>query len=329
MGSVGMITMSITARAVAARILLDSEDLRNVLDDQEFIRTFESRGQRFQHFPWKFGACLVGFGGMLLKLPADSIMMITYLAPWLAVRGVMGVPANLVLESLVDLSRHKVETLCSKLEPRSESEQSAQVSYSALLRCRGCTDGCMPRGVDDKMKESSFWCNLTQEYVAMDEQLEKLWSLRYGGALLFADCMVRCSLAMILVCGAAGAEQKMVLAFCVAGAAATVITLSMNILPLAQVTALCQSQRANKRSVIRLAAKFVNHNDLTHEAQASHSRFLQYVRGTPAGIEVPLLGLLTERSLMAYIKATVTIAPVALAYLLRALGRNMAMPLIL
>lgn len=298
MGSLVMINISQVSRIAVARSLLLSDDLRTILHDQTFIRKFALRGSYRCSFV--FWAIVVGIVFLFILFPAEYPMMMAYMAPWLVFSYMASMPAYKVFDGIVDLSKHKAEVLCSKLEPRNEAGQS----------------------VDDKMKEPTFWCEITRDYLALDKQLEQIWSLRYGGALLLASCAVRFSFVMMFICCAAGAEQPGVIAFCVAGASATGITILRHLHPLAQVTALCQSQRANTRSIIRLAVEYVNHKDLNIEAQAAQSRFLQYVDRTPAGIEVPLLGVITESVLLGYAKAIVAIAPVALTYLLKAFGRE-------
>merc|ERR1712113_878400 len=136
----------------------------------------------------------------------------------------------MVLKKLVDLSRLKAEALCKKLET-----------------------------ARNEMNDSSFWCDMTQQHIKLDKHLETLWRVDHGGALLLVDMAHRLSWAVILAVCAIGSQRQDVIVFFVATASASVSFMLMHLYPMAQVTSLCQSRNANKRSVIRLAVTFVNH----------------------------------------------------------------------
>merc|ERR1739848_648652 len=92
--------------------------------------------------------------------------------------------------------------------------------------------------------------------------------------------------------------------------------------PLAKITALCQSPRANDKSILRLALKYVNDERMTPEAKAEQARFLQYMCTSPTGVEIPLLGMITEQSLVRWAKVVATVSPLLMTYFLKALGRR-------
>lgn len=283
----------LTLRTLAARNLLTSEDMDIILNDEQMIQNMTST--RF--IPWKSVVMLGGIGCLYFLFPEHTLAMSLYLAPYLIVAGLTSVPTVSVLEGLCDVSKFKTEQLCNKLEQTRANPAMAS-------------------------SDSGFWCDMTQQYLSLDKHLETIWRWNRGGALLLADQALRFAFAIVYAVCAVGAKSQGLIAFCIAGASVAVITMLMELYPLAKVTALCQSRSANKRSIVRLAVKFVNHKDLTLEARGDHSRFLQYVLGTPAGIEIELFGLITESMLLTYAKRLVTIAPVALTYLLRAFGND-------
>merc|ERR1712039_957444 len=97
--------------------------------------------------------------------------------------------------------------------------------------------------------------NLTQKHLKLDFDLEKIWSAACGGGVLFVDTMLRVLFVMMFLVGAivcasheVDTDQEFVAAWCVAGAFVAAATLLMNLYPLAQITALCQSQATGQRS---------------------------------------------------------------------------------
>lgn len=286
-----------------ARNMLLNEDVSIMLNDPEMIRKFVKPAKENRAAFTLYGllccilfsiTALCGFrNGLLLHMPL-------FISPCFALAFSHGVPFHAFMEKLVELSWFKVEAFCSKLEARSTTEES----------------------VPNQMNDANFWGELTRQHLKLDKELERLWRLDHGGALLLIDVASKLSLQLVLAMFAVGAERRDVIISCVALASGSFSMLLKSLYPMAQVTSLCQSKAANTKSIPRLAVEFVNHGDFTCEAQAAHSRFLQYVLGTPAGIEMPLMGLITQGRLVTYAKGAATLAPALLTYLLRTINHE-------
>jgi len=267
-----------------------------ILNDPEMTPIFDPSAHRSRvayMFKTLFYPCgLMAFWGFLF--PALMLPMVLTFSPYFFVVWTMCFSTDCVLEQLVAFSRSKVEAFCDKLDTSSTTEESAH----------------------NQMRDANFWSDMTGQHLVLDKDLENLWRRDHGGMLLLTDVAAKVCWVLVLTVFAVGAQSQDIITLCVGMASGSVAMVLKFLYPIAQVTSLCQSQRANTRCIPRLTVEFVNRGDFAFEAQAAQSRFLQYVLGTPAGIEVPLLGLITERGLVMYAKGAATLAPAALTFLL-------------
>eukprot|EP00931_Biecheleriopsis_adriatica_P036407 TRINITY_DN20976_c0_g1_i2.p1 TRINITY_DN20976_c0_g1~~TRINITY_DN20976_c0_g1_i2.p1 ORF type:complete len:152 (+),score=20.52 TRINITY_DN20976_c0_g1_i2:291-746(+) len=149
-----------------------------------------------------------------------------------------------------------------------------------------------------------------------------MWSVSNAGSLVFFDLLLRASVFILMFTLAVACAERHASAVFILAAALCLGSVSLQLYPLVSVTELCLSPRAGTRSIIRLAARFTNHEDMSFEAKAEHARFLQYLTTVATGIEIPFVGTVTIQALMTYSKVLVTLLPVAVTYTMRAVGRD-------
>jgi len=312
-GSLVVVLVCILARGYLTRGLLFSSDvsLSSIVQDPtalECIRQGKSqeKSQEKSHLDSRFmpkRSVLIACG--LACLPffvTDGLYIIGMLLP-ISILGVtFGLPTALVLHAMEDLSWSKVDAVCVLMENHLQQD------------------------IPTEKLDAQFWTNLTKRYLMLDRELEQLWSTEHCGPPLFADLALRGYFVAVFFVVAVASPGIQVKAWCVAGATLTAMITLQNLGPLASITALCQSQNAGTpRSVRRLAVRFCNCELFDEDAKAEHARFLQAVTSTPVGLELPIFGMVTTQLLASYAKVVVTAAPVAITFILKAVGNEPTM----
>eukprot|EP00930_Biecheleria_cincta_P063188 TRINITY_DN4868_c0_g2_i1.p1 TRINITY_DN4868_c0_g2~~TRINITY_DN4868_c0_g2_i1.p1 ORF type:complete len:414 (+),score=35.23 TRINITY_DN4868_c0_g2_i1:180-1244(+) len=289
-GSVMMICMAGSiARASVARSILFNSDMVNLFYSNNPV---EMRSQpRWHLWGLNFPLAALSMASLILIFPSGRAIIV-FLLPAFVVIYIHGGVQGVVFDTLLCYSMARAEALCHKLDIHDWSDEAEPCSYL-------------------------FWQQLTEEHRDMHESFETVWSLDNGGLLLLCDVFLRMFFASSLLACAAGCQHQVLLGLLVSVATLTAITLLGKLYPLARITSLCQSRGAGDRSILRLALKFVNDKHMSESSKAEHARFLQYISAAPAGIDIPIVGLITTDMIVSYAKTLAALAPIALTYIVK------------
>jgi len=294
------------ARGEMARIFLFSNNaaLSSICQDQTALQCIQQKEHRIAKSGGSKGVLIAIGVACLPFFVTDGWQILVMLIPLLLISTSFGPPTGELLIGIAKLSCSKVDVVCKAMQDHLEPD----------------------RQTPTQRLDATFWANLTEQYLTLDRDLEQIWSMEHCGAILLTDVALRGYFVVVffvkaIACLDSGLQLS---AWCIVGSAVSAIAILEKLYPLATITALCQSPSVGTQSVVRLTVRFCNCKMFDSDAKAEHARFLQAVTSTPVGVELPIFGLVTTQLLAGCAKFVVTAAPVAIAYILRVVGRSTA-----